>query len=134
MIQTNKLTEEYIAFIQNRFAGTIFGFAPWYGIWFDKKEIKYIETKMETDKLYQLIADTKTKRSPHNRIFEFRRTWLNAFLQDTSLPIGLRAFIHYYVARENGMMKINDEVDGTNKYKDSIDYELTAQRWMEKCR
>ena len=136
MIQENKITKEYVYFIQTHFAGTIFELAPWFGVWFDEKEIKYIETKMQTDKLYQLVgyADSLVKRSPHNRLFEFRRAWLNVFLQDPSLPVGIKIFIKYYIAREFGTMQMDDQFEGTHKYEDSIDYDFIAQRWIEKCR
>ena len=66
------------------------------------KEVEYIETKMQTDKLYQLVGytDNVIKRSPYNRVFEFRRIWLNGFLQDSYLPIGIRLFIKFYILTE----------------------------------
>ncbi len=136
MLTGKEVTKEYAYFVQKRFAGTIFELAPWFGVWFDKKEIEYIETKMQTDKLYQLVGSTDglTKRSPHNRIFEFRRVWMNSFLQDPFLPVGIQIFIKHYIAHEFGVMQMNDQFYGTQKYKDSIDYEFTAQRWLEKCR
>ena len=134
MIKEKELTKEWAYFVRKRFAGTIFGLAPWFGVWFDEKEVEYIETKMQTDKLYQLVGDTNVKRSPYNRIFEFRRIWLNGFLKDQSLPVGIRTYIKYYIAHEFGIMQIDDEFDGTQKYKDSVDYEFIAQRWLEKCR
>ena len=136
MLKEKEVTEEYMRFLYKRFVGTIFGKAPYLGVWFDTKEVEYIETKMQTDKLYQLVGytDNVIKRSPHNRVFEFRRIWLNGFLQDPYLPIGIRLFIKYYIVHEFGIMQINDEFDGTHKYKDSVDYEFIAQRWLEKCR
>ena len=56
MIKTENITKEYARFILNRFAGTMFGLAPFLGIWFDDCEIKYIETKMQTHKLYRLVS------------------------------------------------------------------------------
>lgn len=56
MIAPEKITKEYAKFIMDRFCGTVFGLAPFLGIWFDDIEIKYIETKMQTHKLYRLVS------------------------------------------------------------------------------
>ena len=48
--------------------------------------------------------------------------------------IGIYIFIKHYIAHEFGVMQMNDQFNGTQKYNDSIDYEFVAQRWLEKCR
>lgn len=56
MIKEENVTTEYARFIMNHFGGTMFGMAPYLKIWFDETEVKYIETKMQTHKLYRLVS------------------------------------------------------------------------------
>lgn len=136
MLKEKEVTKEYMRFLYKRFAGTIFGLAPWLGVWFDKKEVEYIETKIKTDKLYELLGvDNKSVCvvSQYNRLFDFQRVWLQGFLKDPSVPIGVRDFITRYIARVFGIYKQYDEFEGTKRYENSINYDFTAQRWLEKC-
>ncbi len=135
MIKQENLTKEYAIFIHEHFEGTMFAFAPFLGIWFDDKEIKYIETKMETHKNYRLVSGKAAGlhwRDP--RLFDFQRLWLTGFLDDPTAPVGVKAFIVYYIGHEWACMKINDQYDNLQRYKNSLTHEFLAQRWMETCR
>lgn len=81
-----------------------------------------------------MVVRGGVKCRSNNRLFDFQRIWLNSFLDDPDIPIGVSAFITYYIGHEWAQMKINDEYDKTHRYKDSIEYEFLAQRWMETCR
>ena len=133
MINEKNLTKERNLFLANRFGGTPFGGARFFKIWFDDNEIKYIETKMETHKLYRLISGKAAgglKFVPR----AFITAWLESFLGDPEMPVGVRAYIKYYVSHDHGSDKRMDELDKTRRYEESILAEMFAQRWMETCR
>lgn len=136
MIDNKNLTDKQIRDILERFIGTMFSLAPFLGIWFDDKEIKYIETKMQTHKLYRLVNGNVAGIYPREdlKLFDFQRAWLTSFLSDSDMPIGVRAFIHYYIGHEQATMKINDKFCRTHKYENSIKHEFLVQRWFETCR
>ena len=94
MIEKKKLTDKQARDILERFIGTMFSLAPFLGIWFDDKEIKYIETKMQTHKLYRLVNGNVAGLPPREnlKLFDFQRAWLTSFLSDSDMPIGVRAF------------------------------------------
>ena len=133
MINPKNLTKERNLFLNYRFGGTPFGRARFFGIWFDDNEIKYIETKMETHKLYRLISGKAAgglKFVPR----AFITAWLESFLGDPEMPVGVKAYIKYYVSHDRGYEKAMDEYDKTRRYEESILAEMFAQRWMETCR
>ena len=137
MIAKENQTKERADFLQRRFAGSIFGFAIWLDVWFDKNEIKYIETKMETGNLYEVLGcpdKSVVLISVYNRLFDFQRVWLNGFLKDPDMPVGVQIFIKFYIAHGYGIMLTNDKFKGTHAFENSADYDFVAQRWMETCR
>jgi hypothetical protein len=106
--------------------------APYWGIWFDDTEIKYIETKMQTHKLYRLVsgksAGLDCRDFSANTLFKFQREWLLGFMDDPELPIGVQAFIYYFVGHEQ-MVRQSRKYDNI-----SLADRFLAERWMEKCR
>ena len=112
MIKEKNVTKEMAISLNRRFYKTIFGVAPFLGIWFDDAEIKYIETKMMTHKLYRLVNGNVAGIKPREnmRLFDFQRSWLLGFLDDKNMPIGVRAFIYYYIGHEQACLKINDNI------------------------
>lgn len=132
MISPKNLTKTQLIDLKNRFHGTIFGVAPYWGIWFDDTEIKYIETKMMTHKLYRLVsgkaAGIDCRDISIMPLFKFQRDWLLGFMDDPELPIGVRAFIYYFVGYEQ-MVRQSWKYDNI-----SLADRFLAERWMEKCR
>ena len=132
MISPKNLTKTQLIDLKNRFHGTIFGVAPYWGIWFDDTEIKYIETKMMTHKLYRLVsgkaAGIDCRDISIMPLFKFQRDWLLGFMDDPELPIGVRAFIYYFVGHEQ-MVRQSWKYDNI-----SLADRFLAERWMEKCR
>ncbi len=131
MISPKNLTKTQLIDLKNRFHGTIFGVAPYWGIWFDDTEIKYIETKMMTHKLYRLVsgkaAGIDCRDISIMPLFKFQRDWLLGFMDDPELPIGVRAFIYYFVGHEQ-MVRQSWKYDNI-----SVAERFLAQKWMEKC-
>ncbi len=134
MIKPNNVTKSQMVDLKNRFHGTIFGVALHLGIWFDDTEIKYIETKMQTHKLYRLVsgksAGIDCRDVSAAPLFKFQREWLLGFMDDPELPIGVRAFIYYFVGHEQ-MVRQSWKYRYDNV---SVADRFLAQRWMEKCR
>lgn len=132
MIEPKKLTKSQLIDLKNRFHGTIFDVASQFDIWFDDTEIKYIETKMQTHKLYRLVsgkvAGIDCRDVSARVLFKFQREWLLGFMNDPCIPIGVYAFIYYYIGREQVAMK------RYSCWNDSIADRFLAQRWMETCR
>lgn len=131
MINPKNLTKTQLVDLQNRFHGTIFGVAQYLGIWFDDKEIKYIETKMQTHKLYRLVSGKSAGIDCRDvsiaPLFKFQRDWLLGFMDDPELPIGIQAFIYYYIGHEQ-MVRQSWRYDNI-----SVADRFLTQRWMEKC-
>lgn len=127
MLNPKKLTKEQFVDLKNRFHNTIFDVAPRFGIWFDDKEVEYIETKMQTHKLYRLVtgkvAGIDCRDISALPLFKFQREWLLFFMNDPCIPIGVYAFIYYYIGHEQMAMKKHG----------SIPDRFLTQRWMEKC-
>lgn len=132
MIASKNLTKPQLIDLKNRFHGTIFDVASQFEIWFDDTEIKYIETKMMTHGLYRLVsgkaAGIDCRDIAIRPLFKFQREWLLSFMDDPELPIGVRAFIHYFVGHEQMAMRKNNYA----KESGSLNNFFT-QRWMEKC-
>ena len=133
MIPKNNLTKTQLIDLQNRFHGTIFGVAPpYFGIWFDDKEIRYIETKMQTHKLYRLVSGKAAGVDCCDisavSLFKFQRDWLLDFMDDPELPIGVLAFVYYYIGYEQMARQFGkyDQI--------SIAQRFLTQKWMETCR
>lgn len=116
--------------------GLIFGMAPHLGIWFDDVEIKYIETKMMTHKLYRVLSGKMSGKytSIAPRQYQTIIIWLESFLGDPNLPLGIKAFINYYIGAYQGDMKHDDEYDEKNRYKNYMAHRFLTELWMEKCR
>lgn len=134
MIKKTDLTKERIKFNRERFVHNMFGLAPLVDIWFDDTEIKYIETKMMSHKLYRLVNGNAAGITWHDRkLFDFQRSWLTSFLDDSDIPIGVRGFIIYYIGHEQACMKIYDKFTGKQRYSDSITHKFLAEKWIEKC-
>ncbi|MBO4700323.1 MAG: hypothetical protein J5620_01070 [Alphaproteobacteria bacterium] len=132
MINPKNVTKAQLIDLNNRFHGTIFGMALYLGIWLDDAEIKYIENKMQTHKLYRLVsgksAGIDCRDVSAASLFKFQRDWLLGFMDDPELPIGVRAFIYYYVGHEQ-MARQYGKYDSI-----STAERFLAQRWMETCR
>ena len=138
MISPKNLTKPQLIDLKNRFHGTIFDIASLFDIWFDDTEIKYIETKMMTHHLYRLVsgkaAGIDCRDIAIRPLFKFQREWLLGFMDDPSLPIGVRAFIYYYIGHEQASMQKYNCVTGEMRTRDiSLTDRFLAQRWMEKC-
>ena len=133
MINEKNLTKERNVFLDYRFGGTPFGLARFFHIFFDDNEIKYIETKMETHKLYRLVSG-KAAGGIRFVSREFIIVWLESFLDDPEMPVGVRAYIKYFIGHDRGYKKATDEFDKTRQYEESILAEMFAKRWMETCR
>ncbi|MCQ2581251.1 MAG: hypothetical protein MJ164_03745 [Alphaproteobacteria bacterium] len=116
--------------------GQIFGFAPFLGILFDNDEIKYIETKMMTHKLYRALGGKMfgNQHAMTQHRYEATEIWLQSFLEDPELPLGVRAFIHYYIGAHRGNTKMSDEYAKTKRYTESMQHSFLTELWMEKCR
>lgn len=131
MLNPEKLTKEQLRSLHDRFVGTIFQPAIHYGIWFDDTEIKYIETKMMTHKLYRLVngdvAGIDCRDVSIVPLFKFQREWLLGFMDTPDIPIGVRAYIYYYIGHEQ-MVRQSRKYDNV-----SVAERFLAQRWMEKC-
>ncbi len=136
MIKEKNVTKEIAKSLNRRFGKTMFSIAPALGIWFDDTEIKYIETKMMTHKLYRLVNGNAAGIGPREnmRLLDFQRSWLLGFLKDKNIPIGVNAFIYYYIGHEQACLKINDNTCGTHSYEASVKHEFLVELWMEKCR
>ena len=95
-----------------------------------------------THKLYRLVNGNVAGIHPYEniRLFDFQRIWLSGFLDDPDIPVGVSAFITYYIGHEWEQMKLNDKYydkkvkkkDKGHSYEDSVRYEFLAQRWPEK--
>ncbi len=133
MINEKNLSKERNKFLARRFGGTPFGLARFFKIWFDDNEIKYIEKKMETHKLYRLISG-KAAGGQKFVSRAFIAAWLESFLGDPEMPVGVRAYIKYFIGHDYGYDKAKDEFDKTHTYEESILAEFFAKRWMETCR
>ena len=133
MISPKNLTKPQLIDLKNRFHGTIFDVAPQFDIWFDDTEIKYIETKMMTHHLYRLVsgkaAGIDCRDVSATPLFKFQREWLLGFMDDPELPIGVRAFIYYFVGHEQ-MVRQSWKY---RYYNISVVDRFLTQRWMEKC-
>ncbi len=131
MINPKNVTKAQLIDLKNRFHGTIFGMAPYWGIWFDSADIKYIETKMMCHKLYRFVsgksAGIDCRDVSAAPLFKFQREWLLGFMDDPELPIGVQAFIYYFVGHEQ-MVRQSRKYDNI-----SLADRFLAERWMEKC-
>ena len=136
MLNPEKTDKNKLTAVHDRFVGTIFGLAPFLGIWFDDKEVKYIETEMMAHKLYRLVNGNVAGIKPRqdHTLFDFQREWLNGFYNDPDCPVGVKAYIHYYIGHEQADMKICDEMTGKHTYELSIAHKFLAELWMETCR
>jgi len=112
--------------------GYIFGLAPHLGIWFDDTEIKYIKTKMMTHKLYRAVAGVASGKN--SAPLEAMCLWVESFDNDPDMPIGVKAFIHYYIGAYQGYMKSDDAYDKKNRYANFVTRSFLMERWMETCR
>lgn len=112
----------------------IFGIAVFLGIWFDEDDIKYIKTKMMTDKKYRAICGKigGTKVNSY-QLHKFQDIWLIKFLDDPEITTGVQAFIIAYTGHHRGELKSSDEYNNTHKYNDFICERFIAERWMETC-
>ena len=133
MIKPNNVTKSQMVDLKNRFHGTIFDVAMCFGIWFDSADIKYIETKMMCQ-LYRLVsgksAGIDCRDVSAMPLFKFQREWLLDFMDDPELPIGVQAFIYYFVGHEQRVRQSWKY----RYYNISVVDRFLAQRWMEKCR
>jgi len=134
MIKKQNITKELAKDLDNRFAGTIFGLARFLGIYFDETEIKYIETKMMTDKSYRLISGKAIGKIPgemSSRSSQFCEIWLMKFLDDYDVPLGVKAFIINYTGHKRGELKV---FCGMGMYDEFLQQKFLSERWMELCR
>ena len=139
MLKTKNLTKKQLVDLHNRFHGTIFGAASHFGIWFDDTEIKYIETKMMTHKLYRLVSGKSAGIDCRDvailQLFTFQRDWLLGFMKDADIPIGVRAFIYYYIGDiQQSMQRYNCITEEMYTHDVCLADRFLAQRWMEICR
>ena len=132
MIREENLTKDYVKSIMNRFSGTIFGLAPYLGIWFDNEDIRYIETKMMTDKKYRAVSGKVGGPKTNSfQIHKYRDIWLLGFLDDPEITTGVKAFIIYYTGHHRGDLKVGDEYHGTHRYNDFMHERFLAARWRK---
>ena len=135
MIKKQNVTKEMAISLNHRFGATMFGVAPFLGIWFDDAEIKYIETKMITHKLYRFVAGLAggLEGSDH-KLRPFQEIWLLNFLNDPKIPRGVRGFILAYTREYRGELKVEDDFDNTHRHDIFVNELFLKERWMEKCR
>lgn len=134
MIKKQNITKELVKALDNRFAGTIFGLARFLGIYFDETEIKYIETKMMTDKSYRLISGKAIGKIPGEmscRSSQFSEIWLMKFLDDYDVPLGVKSFIVGYIGHKRAEIKI---FCGMDEYNERVQQRFLSERWLEICR
>lgn len=140
MISPKNLTKPQLIDLKNRFHGTIFDVASQFDIWFDDTEIKYIETKMMTHKLYRSVtgkvAGIDCRDVAIRNLFKFQRDWLLGFMDDPELPIGVQAFIYYYVGHEQlALEKYRWFGESMRARRDGdIAKRFLNQKWIETCR
>jgi len=139
MIKPERLTKAQLNDLHNRFHSTIFDAASNFNIWFDANEVKYIETKMQTHKLYRLVSGKAAGIDCHDiaslQFFKFQRDWLLGFTKDPNIPIGVQAFIYYYVGDvQQSMQQYNCVTEKMNTHDICLADRFLAQRWMETCR
>ena len=137
MIREEYLTKEYRNFISNRFGGTPFGYARHFNMWFDATEIKYIETKIMTHKLYRIISGKAYNKQPDDH---YLCAFFDMFLSDKACPDGVKRFLEFYTTHRKGMDQMRDsgeweywttfKPDSNTNLRDSF----FIQRWMETCR
>ena len=135
MIKKENVTYEQIKSLQHRFCGTMFGLAPFLDIYFDEKEIQYIENKMMTDKYYRLVSGKAAGVTPGKeplRLFQCREIWLMKFLNTPDVPVGVKAFIIYYTGHWRGQLKLFYKKE--NGYNNFLQELWLTERWMEICR
>lgn len=135
LLNPNNLTKQQLYSIHEHFCGTVFGGAPYFGIWFDDKEIKYIESKMQTHKLYRLVSGKAAgiSISEKPRCANFVEIWLLSFLEDKEIPIGVKGYIHIYIGHMHGDLKVKDSFENSHTYDDFIAQQFLNKLWMEKC-
>ena len=135
MIPKENLTRELIIQLKERLHGTIFAAASKFGVWFDDAEIKYIETKMMTHKLYRLVSGRAVGINCRNPdLADCQRQWLLSFVDDPKIPDGVKKFIDCYIADEMAAIWVYDEKTGKNVYGESIARQFFVQRALEICR
>lgn len=133
MIKKQNITKELLKSLDNRFAGTIFGLARFLGIYFDETEIQYIENKMMTDKFYRLVSGNAVGKASYEmpyRSSQFCEVWLMKFLDDSDVPLGVKAFIIGYTGHKRGELK---KFFSKNFYNDFVQQKFLSERWMETC-
>ena len=133
MIKKQNITKGLVKALDNRLGGTIFGLARFLGIYFDDAEIKYIESKMMTDKGYRLISGQACGKIPGEmpcRSSQFCEIWLMKFFDDSDAPIGIKSFIFYYIGHKHGELKSFWSI---NEYNEFIQQKFLSERWMETC-
>ena len=134
MIKKENFTKGLIKSLNKRFRGTMFGLAVEFGIYFDEAEIKYIETKMMTDKYYRLISGKAAGIQPGYmplRLFQFCEIWLMKFFDDSDIPIGVKSFIVGYIGHKRAEIKI---FCGMDEYNERVQQRFLSERWLEICR
>ena len=133
MIKKQNVTKDLVKFLDSRFAGTMFGLARFLGIYFDEIDIKYIETKMMTDRGYRLVSGKAVGKELYEmpyRSSQFCEIWLMKFLDDSAIPLGVKAFIIGYVGHKRGELKV---FYGMDVYNDLAQQKFLSERWMEIC-
>ena len=114
--------------------GPIFGIAVFLGIWFDEEDIRYIKTKMMTDKKYRAVSgNIGGPKTNTMQVHKYRDIWLLGFLDDPEITTGVKAFIIYYTGHHRGDLKAGDEYCGTHRYDNFMHERFLAARWMETC-
>ncbi|MBR6838719.1 MAG: hypothetical protein IKM94_04090 [Alphaproteobacteria bacterium] len=94
-------------------------------ILFNEIDIRYIETTMQTDRLYRLVSGRAGGESRKNNKL-FLVIWLEQFLAEPNCPPHVRQAI----IRNIGIIRANN--NGKNKSGNANNF--IAQRWMETCR
>lgn len=111
--------------------GDVFDVAPHFGILFDDAEIKYIETKVKTDRLYRVFSGSAYGCVKNTQAVQI---WMEQFLSDPDCPNGVRMFIMSYIGLHRGWFKYCDRNDGTNRYGEYLQHSFLTDLWMRKTR
>lgn len=111
--------------------GALFAGARYFGIWFDDAEMKYIETKVKTDRLYRVFSGSAYGCEENTQAVLI---WLEQFLSDPDCPNGVRIFIMNYISHYRGHLKDCDELDGTKRYAEYLQHSFLTDLWMDKTR
>ena len=103
------------------YAGTPFGYAAHFGVWFDDKDNDYIRTKIKTHKLWGAAVKNHLDIGVVD-------VFLSKFLSDPQCPDGVRKYIEVFTAHMKGIHDSQDSGDWTQALLWLEEGEMTVRR------